>query len=628
MTEAGDRLPQAGGAPDHGVAKAAPTGATTAEAAPLRAFIVASYVDLFLGQSRKAAWGTLAAATLLALTWSRATPTVLPWLWLGLVGMVTWWRLTRAEGCIRSAGGADAERRITLLLGCNGLLLMAPLAGFGAMSEIQRAAVSLVLLSLATGSVATTTGHRRTFLVYAGPLLLPLAAAWVWTLHPDEPAWTTYGLAGLIVAFLGILVSVGQQQHAVFRESCRIRFAEQTLNQQLQQALANESEAHRSKTHFLAAASHDLRQPIHSINVLLAALALRQLDGRSADIVRLLTDVSASLSAQLDTLLDISRLDAGSIKPEFQPARLDQLVQAHHQTLLAVAAARGQTARVQIDGQMTAWTDRNLLSRVLGNLSDNAMKYNRAGGSLTLGLRRDGDTALLSVTDTGIGIPPAEQSRVFQEFYQVGNRERDRAKGLGLGLAIVERLCRLLGVGISLESTVGVGTTVTLRIPVAAAETPPPLAELPVADVPAGLSVLVVDDEVAIRESMALLLQAWGCRVHLADGTTQAVQVALREPVDVVLSDLRLAHEDSGLRVLQALRALKPAARMALITGDTAPDRIRQAESAGAVLMHKPVAPERLRAFLAAPADAEGAGEPPPQDAAHAPAADGARPAA
>ena len=305
MTEPGDRLPRAGETPDHGAAKAAPTVRTTAEGGPLRAFIVASYVDLFLGQSRKAAWGTLAAATLLALTWSRATPAAVPWMWLGIVGVVTWWRLTQAEGFIRNAGGTDAERRITLLLGFNGLLLMAPLAGFGAMSEIQRAAVSLVLLSLATGSVATTTGHRRTFLVYAGPLLVPLAAAWVWTLHPDEPAWTTYGLAGLIIAFLGVLVSVGQQQHAVFRESCRIRFAEQTLNQQLQQALANESEAHRSKTHFLAAASHDLRQPIHSINVLLAALALRQLDGRSADIVRLLTDVSASLSAQLDTLLDI-----------------------------------------------------------------------------------------------------------------------------------------------------------------------------------------------------------------------------------------------------------------------------------------------------------------------------------
>lgn len=600
MPESSHLLLEANDADDHVDARAAPTVRAAAEGQRLRAFIVANYVDLFLGQSRKAAWGTLAAASLLALTWSRAVPTAAPWLWLALVGAATWWRLTQAEGFIRDAGGAAAERRIMMLLAFNGLLLMAPLSGFGAMSEVQRAAVSLVLLALATGSVATTTGHRRTFLVYAGPLLVPLAAAWVWTLHPDEHAWTTYGLAFLIVAFLGVLVSVGQQQHAVFRESCRIRFAEQKLNQQLQQALSNESEAHRSKTHFLAAASHDLRQPIHSINVLLAALALRKLDARSADIVKLLTDVSASLSAQLDTLLDISRLDAGSIKPEFQPARLDQLVLAHHQALQAVAAARGQTAQVQVQAPMSAMTDRSLLLRVLGNLSDNAMKYNRTGGSVTLGLRREGDTALLSVTDTGIGIPPAEQSRVFQEFYQVGNHERDRAKGLGLGLAIVERLCRLLGVRLSLESAEGVGTTVTLRIPIVAVETPTPAPEAPAAGVPAGLSVLVVDDEVAIRESMGMLLQEWGCHVHLAEGTTQAVQIALREPVDVVLSDLRLAQDDSGLRVLQALRALRPAARMALITGDTAPDRIRQAESAGAVLMHKPIAPDRLRAFLSA----------------------------
>jgi signal transduction histidine kinase/CheY-like chemotaxis protein len=567
----------------------------------LHDFIVDRYVDLFLGQTRRAAWGTLAAASLMALTWSQATAPALPWAWLALVGAATVWRLTQAEGFIRRAGRIEAERRITGLLALNGLLLMAPLAGFGAMSEIQRSAVSLVLLALATGSVATTTGHRRTFLVYAGPLLVPLALAWVWTLHPQDVPWTTYGLAGLIVAFLGVLVSVGQQQHAVFRESCRIRFAEQELNRQLQQALTNESEAHRSKTHFLAAASHDLRQPIHSINVLLAALTMRPLDGRSADIVRLLTDVSAGLSAQLDTLLDISRLDAGSIKPEFQPTRLDQLLQAHHQAVQAVAAARGQTAVAEVAAPLTAMTDRNLLQRVLGNLTDNAMKYNRPGGRVTLGLRQDGDLALVSVTDTGIGIPRAEQSHVFREFYQIGNRERDRAKGLGLGLAIVERLCRLLGVSLQLESTEGVGTTVTLRIPVAPmAQEPNPAPGAVATQLPPGLRVLVVDDEVAIRESMGMLLQEWGCSVHLADGTTQAVQIALRAPVDVVLSDLRLAGEDTGLRVLQALRALHPQAKMALITGDTAPERIREAESAGAVLMHKPVSAHRLRDFLAA----------------------------
>lgn len=580
---------------------AAPLDLRPTQKQQLDDFIVDRYVDLFLGQSRRAAWGTLAAASLMAFTWSRATPSVMPWVWLAVVGAATGWRLTQAERFIRGADRRSAERRITGLLAFNGLVLMGPLAGFEVMSEVQRSAVSLVLLSLATGSVATTTGHRRTFLVYAGPVLVPLALAWVWTLHPEEAAWTTYGLAGLIVAFLGVLVSVGQQQHAVFRESCRIRFGEQALNHQLQQALSNESEAHRSKTHFLAAASHDLRQPIHSINVLLAALAMRPLDARSADIVRLLTDVSAGLSSQLDTLLDISRLDAGSIKPDFQPARLDQVVQAHHQALQAVAASRGQTALLKIESPMTALTDRSLLLRVLGNLTDNAMKYNRPGGSITLSLRRDGEFATITVSDTGIGIPVAEQSHVFREFYQLGNRERDRAKGLGLGLAIVERLCRLLEATITLESTVGVGTTVTLRMPLIAVEEPQPSTEtVAVVPLPKGLRVLVVDDESAIREGMGLLLQEWGCTAHLASGTTQAVQIALREPVDVVLSDLRLAGEDTGLRALQALRTLRPGARMALITGDTAPERIREAESAGAVLMHKPVSADSLRAFLAA----------------------------
>ena len=154
---------------------------------------------------------------------------------------------------------------------------------------------------------------------------------------------------------------------------------------------------------------------------------------------------------------------------------------------------------------------------------------------------------------------------------------------------------------LQLESTEGVGTTVTLRIPVVPmAQDLSPTTGAVATQLPPGLRVLVVDDEVAIRESMGMLLQEWGCSVHLANGTTQAVQIALRAPVDVVLSDLRLAGEDTGLRVLQALRALHPQAKMALITGDTAPERIREAESAGAVLMHKPVSAHRLRDFLAA----------------------------
>ena len=192
-------------------------------------------------------------------------------------------------------------------------------------------------------------------------MLLPLAACWAFTPHPDESALTAAGLAALILAFLGVLTAVGRQQHAVFQESCRIRFAEQRLNRELEAAIGRETEAHRAKTQFLAAASHDLRQPIHSMNMLVAALALRELEPRAREIARLLASVSQTLSGQLDALLDISRLDAGTVQPALTPVRLDELAASHHQALQPVATARGLDCTLAAGPALPVRTDAALL---------------------------------------------------------------------------------------------------------------------------------------------------------------------------------------------------------------------------------------------------------------------------
>ena len=567
--------------------------------AQLNAFVDERLVDIFLENSPRAQWGLLFAGLLLALVWSTAEPTAVPWLWWASVAVMTAWRVRWSTPVLRGPGRWSPPRRIALMLTVNGLLMAVPLAGFDAMSEMQRAALSMVLFAMATASVATTSGYLWGFLGFSAPMLLPLAACWALTPHPTESVVTTSGLAALILAFLGVLTAVGRRQHEVFRESCRIRFAEQRLNRQLEAAVGRESEAHRAKTQFLAAASHDLRQPIHSMNMLVAALALRELEPKAREIVRLLGSVSQTLSGQLDALLDISRLDAGAVKPVVGPVRLDELAGTHHQALQAVAAQRGMSAELRLDGApLAVRTDAGLLLRVLSNLTDNALKYNRPGGRVEVRLRREGAEACIEVADTGIGIPAEEQERVFREFYQVGNVERDRAKGLGLGLSIVQRLCALLGVRLSLQSEPGVGTTITLRLP---AEDSPPEATAPArrATLRPGLKVLVVDDEAQVREGMRLLLTELGCEVYLAEGNTDAAAVAARVPLDALLTDLRLRAGDSGLTVLQRVRALRPQARMALITGDTAPDRLREAQAAGVPLLHKPVSLEALLSVLA-----------------------------
>jgi signal transduction histidine kinase/CheY-like chemotaxis protein len=587
------------------LASGAPLGDATDDA---DAFVHERFVDMFLEQNRRSQIGLLCVAALLAYIWAGRSGVAVSAVWFAAALAVTGARFFFTERWVRHADAALSTRRVGLVMLANGLVLATPLLAFDRYSDLERAAITIALVASATGSVATTAGYRSVFLAFALPMFLPLAAAWALGGSPADGSVAALGLAVLVLLFLVVLVGVGKQAFRVFDESCRIRFSERQLTRQLSQALERESEANRAKTQFLAAASHDLRQPIHSLNVLVAALSQRPLDTDAREIVALLSTVNQALSAELDGLLEISKLDAGAVRPERVPLRLDQLVAAHHLTVAPLAQKHGLRCVLTLQGAVHVVSDATLLTRVLGNLSGNAIKFTRPGGQVELRVWQSEGRAFVAVADTGVGIAPEEQERVFLEFYQVGNVERDRNRGLGLGLSIVRRSCELLGIRVRLQSAQGSGTTVTLEMPAeaggargATARTPasPPAANAAPA-LPAGLSVLVVDDEVQLRESMRLLLAGLGCTVHLADSAAQAAELARAHRLHVVLSDMRLRGGDSGLVAMQAVRALQPGVRMALITGDTAPDRIREAESAGVPLLHKPVAPERLFDLLRA----------------------------
>jgi signal transduction histidine kinase len=581
---------------------------STTPAAPLRSpdeaavtrFVHERFVGMFLSQNRRAQLGLLVAASLLAFVWHDAAPGPAPLAWFVAVALVSVLRYAGTERFLHAASADAVTRRVAAVLFVNGVLMALPLLAFGALTPLQRAATSIILLGAATASIATTAGYRAIFLAFALPMLLPLGLAWM--LAPqgaDESRGAAWGIGLLVWLYLLFLLSISRQAHAVFEESCRFRYGEQESNRELTRALERLNEASRAKTQFLAAASHDLRQPIHSLNVLVAALRLRPLDERSREIAGLLDAVNQSMSQQLDGLLDISRLDAGTVQPTLAPLRLDEFVAAHHAALAPLARERGLHLVLDAPSAIGVVSDGALLMRVLSNLTDNALKFTPAGGTVRLSLRRDGDEAELSVADTGIGIASVEHERVFREFYQVSNVERDRSKGLGLGLSIVQRLCALLGVALQLESQPGRGTTITLRLPatdaVATARVPAPAVR---AALPPGLVVLVIDDEAAVRASMQLLLGELGCTVHLADSSDEARRVAALEPIDVVLTDFRLRDGDSGVVALRAVRHLHPRVRAALVTGDTAPNRLRDAQWAGVPLLHKPVQLEDLLRIL------------------------------
>jgi signal transduction histidine kinase len=497
---------------------------------------------------------------------------------------------------------AARQLRIALAFGVAGGLVDAScIAVFPHLAEASRAYISMILGGMCAGVVASCSGHRRLLLSYCLPVLGTLVAAWAFLPSaPGGSALVDRAVALLIFAYLMILLDLGKRAYATLTESHAIRLRERDANERLNAALAKAQEANNAKTRFLAAASHDLRQPLHTISMLATTLALRPLDSRSGEIVSLLNTVNESLTSQLDALLDISKLDAGVVEVELRSVNLALLLQGLFAETEGRARAKGLQAAFHGDCAvpLMVHTDPHLLSRVVRNLIDNAIKFTEHG-DVTLSVERQGSAVEIQVGDSGPGIALDQQEVVFQEFYQIGNPERDRSQGLGLGLSIVNRLVQLLAIDMSMISRPGAGTRFVLRLPAAtsAALLAPAVSEPPKVR-PFDLLVLVVDDEKMVRTGICFLLEELGCRCREASDTAEAEAAVRTARPDLVLADFRLRGEDSGIATIAAVRRRWPGVHAVLVSGDTAPDRLREAAAAGIALLHKPLSLQALRTEL------------------------------
>jgi signal transduction histidine kinase/CheY-like chemotaxis protein len=556
-------------------------------------FVQEQFVTLFLKQNNRAQSAILLSCVFIFMLLLLRSHSVWPYIWMGCVVIVSLARFVFANRWI-AAAGPPIKKIIGLML-VNGALLAAPVFSFRMLADIDRAFITIVLTAVATASVAATNGYKGVFLWFAVPLLVPLGLGWV--LHTgsaDASEWVRWGIASLTILYLIYLMKLGGDVNSVFVESCRIRFLERDANSRLSYALNEAKKANQAKSRFLAAASHDLRQPLHTIGVLLAAIGLRNLDDRSREIVNMLSTVSKSFSGQLDGLLDISKLDAGVVNPNLRTQRLDKIINAHAEHIEPLALEKGLYVRTDCTQPVFISTDIHLLQRVLSNLTANALKFTAHGG-VSMTLKQINDVAILEVTDSGIGIAAEHQDLIFQEFYQVGNTERDRSVGLGLGLAIVQRICSLMHIDVQLVSSLGHGTRFTLTMPCVDDESvhtePSPLNDLPKFQ---RLNALVVDDEADIRQGMRLLLDELGCSVALADGIAPAMQLAREQKFDVIISDFRLRNNETGLDAINQVCVLQPHIYPLLISGDTDPVRLAEAHASGIALLHKPVSVESL----------------------------------
>lgn len=370
--------------------------------------------------------------------------------------------------------------------------------------------------------------------------------------------------------------------------------------EQVESARAAAEQANIAKSRFFAAASHDLRQPLHSLG--LFASALRDVVGTSQghDLAGRIGDSIGALDRLFDELLDVSRLDAGVVEVRRANLALQPLFDRLETGFVGEAVAKGLALRF-VPTELAVNSDPILLERVLTNLVSNALRYTQRGGVL-VGARRRGPRVRVQVWDTGGGIPDDQRALIFDEFYQIGNPGRDRRKGLGLGLAIVRRLTVLLDHPLTFRSVVGRGSCFELTLP--AADAPVDAARLeesaPPASVFAVARALVIDDDPDICEATRRLLAGWGVEVRTAHGPADAFdQLRQGFTPDVLLADLRLGQAIDGIGLVEQLREhLGTDVPALLISGDTGARELARVKESGLLLLTKPVAPARLRSAL------------------------------
>ncbi|UJB64769.1 response regulator [Acidovorax sp. YS12] len=390
------------------------------------------------------------------------------------------------------------------------------------------------------------------------------------------------------------------------RDSIELRFDNERLVTQLRaqtdravQALAAAEQANQDKSRFLAAASHDLRQPLHAMGLFLDTLARSPLTAQQASVLGHARTASGAASEMLTTLLDYSRLEAGVVQAHDAPFAVQPLLGALEQEFGPQADAAALVYRTR-ETTAAALADKALVDLVMRNFISNALRYTRTGG-LLIACRARGGRLALEVWDTGCGIAPAHQQEVFKEFHQLGNPERDRRKGLGLGLAIVQRLAQAMHTQVEVRSRLGRGSVFRLWLtPWRGALVDEAVASTHDGASLAGRRVLVVDDDEPVRLGMQSLLASWGCHCLCAESAADALARLHQMPQpDVVVTDFRLRHEETGRQVLDTLRAhLQRSVPAIIMTGDTSPQRLRDAQSTGALLLHKPVSAAQLREAL------------------------------
>ena len=518
------------------------------------------------------------------------------WIWFAVSVAVAGWQLAlwawRRRAAVAAGDWRLWARRLTLATFADGArwgFATLWLAAGGQADQMMW--VCMVAGGAACASVASLGSYVPAYYALLFPAIVPYLFR-AMTLH--DPRYWGVAMLGAIV-LLG-MAWLGRLQSRFFGGALRLRFENLDLAEDLRRQRDLAEHANLAKARFLAAASHDLRQPMHALGMFAAALGRGQLAPEDA---RLVGDIKATVGAMdglFGSLLDISKLDAGITQPEVGVFPIQPLLARICRE--QEAELRGRPIRLrQVAVRADVETDPVLLERMLRNLVSNAVRHTEQGRIL-VGCRRRGERVSVEVWDTGPGIAPHDQARVFEEFVQLANPERDRTKGLGLGLSITQRLADLLDCPLALRSQLGRGSVFSVAVPRAKASAEVRRAAPTHAPAKGGL-VFIIDDDALVLRSTAGLLDSWGYQtVSGASADAVLARAGGRGP-DLIICDWRLGNGETALSAIGAIRAASgPGVAALIISGDIGPAQLRAIHATDLPLLHKPVEPSKLRAAI------------------------------
>ncbi|WP_299772399.1 ATP-binding protein [uncultured Pseudoteredinibacter sp.] len=456
--------------------------------------------------------------------------------------------------------------------------------------------LNIIVFGLAAGSVGIGSYWLEYFMVYNFTVFAIYIVSY--SVGFSEPY---YLLAASTMLFVVFMTQIALVFHRGNAQNILLSKRNEKLAKNLARQKVEAESIASSRNRFLAAASHDLRQPVQALNFFLEVLRWELNTENGLETYSKIQKCTDGINDLLNSILDLSRLDADIVSVNQEVCSIGAILEDLDQQFRGMAERKGLQFEVKI-ANCYVHCDQTFLKRILSNLIANAIAYTDKG-IVEVSAVTSVDKVSLEVSDSGPGLTKDEQGKVFEEFYQLGNPERDRKKGLGLGLSIVKRLCALLNVPLSLSSQKGKGSCFSVQLKLCeAGPQKKTQAKVSVQTLTQSKNVIIIDDEADIRQSLHDLLVRWQCCVQMAASLEEATDI-LRErqfEPDLIIADYRLRNNKTGVEAIEALKELcqneyLPAI---IISGDTEPGRIKEVIDSGYTLLHKPVKPAYLRRVL------------------------------